>query len=961
MSGISTGSGFFSGIDSASLIDQLIAAESAPKRQVQSRIAQLQLRSAAFLDLNSKLSALKTAASGFRINNTFATKAAASSNKDIATGTAGISAIAGSYQFVVDRLVSTQQALSKGFADKDASGLGLTKLTLEGTEARLDRDVALSDLNDGSGVQRGKIIVTDSSGARAEVDLSKTGTIGEVLDAINNNGTARVTATAKDGKLIIKDNAAGPGSLIIANATGSTTATSLGIAGSATGTLNGTDIYSLNSSTTLTALNDGRGVSVKDSTTDLSANFEIKFNDGGTIRTAKVNLSRKLDPTDNKKVLDGPATSVGKVIERINEALSTAGITEASAQIDRTNGSIRIVDSRSGTTRTIEVTEAAGGTTAADLGLATTAPLTGAVNGKRILSGLNTTLASGLNGGSGIEGDGSLIFRARDGFTFGVTINTGGSLTDIFDQVATASGGRIKLSLNNNGTGIRVTDTTGSTAATLLVTGSSGFNSAESLGIETAPAGVASATVEGTNLQRKYLSNATTLASLKDGKGIGTGTFRIIDTKGIAATIDITANEKTIADVIEKINSKSLSVKARINGKGDGLELFEDTGSAPAGANKIKVEEVSGSVAKSFNILGEAAGLGTANKIDGSYERSITVSAADTMQTIAEKINSASAGVSATIIKEGTGSAPFRLSLAATSSGESGRFIVDTGATDLGLTTLDKGQDARVFFGTADPAKGIIATSSTNTIDGLVQGLAIDLKQTSATPVTVSVSNDTASVVSSVQTFVKTFNTLLDRIDSQSSYNSETRRGGPLLGDGATRSLKESLYATLAAKNTGFSSRYNSLYDVGITVSSGGEIKLDSAKLEKAIATDPQAVQDLFTSRTVNTADKEREVNPGDPTITVTDPETTTTFSKLSVVGQIEELANRYITTAGGVLTNANSSINTQVKALNTRLTTMDERLDRRRAQLTTQFQAMEKAIGQLRSQQSALGSIGAR
>ena len=54
MSGISTGSGLFSGIDTASLIDQLMKIEARPKVRFQQRVTGLQLQQSAILDINAR-------------------------------------------------------------------------------------------------------------------------------------------------------------------------------------------------------------------------------------------------------------------------------------------------------------------------------------------------------------------------------------------------------------------------------------------------------------------------------------------------------------------------------------------------------------------------------------------------------------------------------------------------------------------------------------------------------------------------------------------------------------------------------------------------------------------------------------------------------------------------------------------------------------------------------------------
>lgn len=69
MSGITSGTGLASGLDYNSLITQLLQIDARPKTLIQQRIVQLQSDQAAYLDLNSRLGALKTAAAKFRSDN----------------------------------------------------------------------------------------------------------------------------------------------------------------------------------------------------------------------------------------------------------------------------------------------------------------------------------------------------------------------------------------------------------------------------------------------------------------------------------------------------------------------------------------------------------------------------------------------------------------------------------------------------------------------------------------------------------------------------------------------------------------------------------------------------------------------------------------------------------------------------------------------------------------------------
>ncbi|MEO0631415.1 MAG: flagellar cap protein FliD N-terminal domain-containing protein, partial [Planctomycetota bacterium] len=83
MSGITSGIGLVSGIDTASLIQQLLAVESRPQQLAQVRLAQLQSQQAAFLDINTRLGGLQSAARSFRTENTFSSASATSSDEDV--------------------------------------------------------------------------------------------------------------------------------------------------------------------------------------------------------------------------------------------------------------------------------------------------------------------------------------------------------------------------------------------------------------------------------------------------------------------------------------------------------------------------------------------------------------------------------------------------------------------------------------------------------------------------------------------------------------------------------------------------------------------------------------------------------------------------------------------------------------------------------------------------------------
>ncbi len=947
MGGISTGIGIFSGINTAELISQLLAIDARPKVLFQQRVIQLKGQQAAYLDINTKLSALKSAASALRTNNAFQTKKAVSSNPDVLSATAAASAAPGTFQFIVDRLVSSQQLLSRGFASSTA-GLNAGSFTFESAAARLDRDTRLADLHGGLGVARGKIVITETGGGSAMIDLSKAATVGDVIDAINAATSIDVIASVQDDHLVLTQN--GALNISVTNAQGFTTATSLGIerASATSATVTGTEVYRLGDGFALSLLNDGNGVSINNQG-GTPYDFQVVVTpSGGSATTVNVNLGNVFD---GSTLVESAVTTVGGVIERINEALSAAGFADVTASIRSDGTGFQLVDSAG--TKTLELIDNSTtiGDTLDDLGFsAGRGNLTGVgtLTGGRILAGLNSTLGTKLNGGTGIGGDGTISITTRDGVARTVTIDRYASLGDILAEFAADTGGAVTAALDERGTGIVLTDTTGGTS-NLVVSGTT----SESLGIDTISGGVASSTVASGSLQHQYLTVQSTLASLNGGTGAGSGRFRIKDSTGASAVVNITSTSTTLGDVIKAINGTSTRVRARLNATGDGLELYEpDPG---GGTLKISVADETGNVAGNLRIEGEAEVAGGAGTINGTFERTVEFDAADGLTQIVQKINEARVGVAAALINDGAGGTPFRLSLTATTTGSAGRMIVDTGGFDLALATLDAGEDARVFFGSTDPANAVLLSSSSNTLDGVISGVSIDLNSASAQPVSLTITRDTLAVEKAVKDFVDAFNGVIERLSVQTRFDEETGVKGPLLGDSTSLLLRGALYETIQGEAFNVASQFQQLAEVGVTVGSGGKLELDAEELRAALEQDPQGVADLFTARVL----KPREPITVAPGVTVSNPDQEDEFLSLGVAAQAEELVNDYINSIDGILTGRKRTLDDQIAAQNRRIADFDVRLANRRQVLERQFLAMERAIGMLQNQQNALAAMG--
>ncbi|MFN9929876.1 MAG: flagellar filament capping protein FliD [bacterium] len=976
MSVISSGVGLFSGIDRNSIITQLLAPKARSKGTFQKRIAQLQGVSAAYLDVSSKISNLKSIAASFRTDRIFESAQASSSNEGALKATATIGAPPGEYRVTVGRLATTQQVLSRGFAST-STGVGLTSLVVEGAQGQVNPATRLAQLNGGTGVQRGSIQVTDSSGATATIDISTASTLTDVIDTINNTTGVRIRArlddtgsTSNNGNgLLIEDLAGGTSNLTISNIGGSTTATDLGIAGTVARNLRldvndattsaitgaqirGRRINTINNSTALTTLNDGLGVGINQASgTGPTPDIKFTLRDG-----SQINVDIGAVDDNNGKQTAGPANTLGEVITRIN----SSGGGKLVATVGSDGSSLRIEDTTTGSGSTVvenftqrSASDPTAAQAASDLGIAGTFA-GGVIQGTRLIGKINSVQVARLGGGGGLP-DNQLSVEYRDGTTATLTLETGQSLSDLIASVSSASGGKLTAALDQSGNRITFTDTTGGTGALKFSGGLAG-----SLGID---ASYNSSTASSQRLQRQYIGLNTPLSQLNYGRGIGQGTFSVVSSDGTRGTVNIGSGSTTVTDLIRAINSAgniSTTVgsttttrsifNATINSTGDGIVINDTAG----GNNKLTITDTNGGVARALFIAGTAS-TDTPTQIIGSYERTITVNPSDGLASIASAINSAGLNVRASTLQDGSAN-PFRIALSSRSTGVAGSFSIDPVGADLGLTTSTQGRDSLVFYGSDNVNAALAVEGATNTISGAIPGVSLELRQTTTTPATISVSTDVSAISKRVSEFVDAYNALIDSITSRSKYDTETEKRGVLLGDSVTAELRAGLQTLVQRPAQGVSSEFRFLFDVGLKPASGGKLRLDETRLKEAIERDPRGVVDLFAARVQLPNSPTRQIAPG---ITVSESVAGAVTSK-GIMEVINDELDRYVRSTTGVLTRQSRVVDDQIKAQNTRITSIDAQIESRRQLLETQFIQMESNIGRLQSQSSSIGNIRA-
>lgn len=244
---------------------------------------------------------------------------------------------------------------------------------------------------------------------------------------------------------------------------------------------------------------------------------------------------------------------------------------------------------------------------------------------------------------------------------------------------------------------------------------------------------------------------------------------------------------------------------------------------------------------------------------NGSGVKTVTIDASNnSLSGIRDAINSAKIGVSATIVNNG-GTSPYRLVLTEASSGKANSVKISV-TGDVALSTLLAHDPAAAPAGqalmqtvTAQNAEfkvdGIAVSMATNTVSDVIAGVTLNLVKTnSGSPTNISVSRDTASVSSAVNSFVKSYNDISKTLKDAAAYNAATKQGAILNGEATVRTIETQLRGVLSTPVAGGASAFSLLSHIGVTLQKDGSLAVDGAKLQAALDSNFSEFAGLFAT-----------------------------------------------------------------------------------------------------------------
>ncbi len=354
---------------------------------------------------------------------------------------------------------------------------------------------------------------------------------------------------------------------------------------------------------------------------------------------------------------------------------------------------------------------------------------------------------------------------------------------------------------------------------------------------------------------------------------------------------------------------------------------------AVAGSYDIEVTQLAEAAklrSGDFTSAAEVVGTGTLDISLGLDSFQITVDSSNqTLEGIRDAINAASdnPGVAASIINvdDGVGGTVSRLILSSDKIGSANTISITTTDDDLNntdasglsrlatanLTTIQSAQDAIVFVDQQQVTRG------SNSFDDVISGVSFTLvKADVGVTETLTVELDKGSVKAKVNSFVDSYNKLVDAMGTLASYDADAGASGPLVGDSVLRGVKSQIRTQLTSSVAGLD--FGTLSEIGVTTKESGKLSLDSSKFDTVMESDFTAVSQLFASEN-------------------------------GLAKSLDNVIDGYVK-SGGILSSRTEGLQSRISSLGDDREQLNRRLAALESRYLAQFTAMDLLVGQLKS-----------
>lgn len=328
-----------------------------------------------------------------------------------------------------------------------------------------------------------------------------------------------------------------------------------------------------------------------------------------------------------------------------------------------------------------------------------------------------------------------------------------------------------------------------------------------------------------------------------------------------------------------------------------------------------------------------AAGTGSLTLTTGSGSFNIALTApSNSLADLAAAINASESGVTASVatdtsgarlILKGATGADQAFTLAANPDADTDLARFTWNGTTGGMSRSQTAQNAIIRIDNVE------MTFASNTVTTAIPNLRIDLnKAAPGTLVTLAMNQPSATMKQLVEEYVGAYNQLRTALNSASAPGTAGSQGGPLAGDAGIRDMGRRLSA-LTSTVLSPDGPYTTLADLGVSTNRDGTLKLDSARLDKAIAENPAAVTEML--------------NPAEPSET-----------RPGLAGALKSVTD-YLNSADGPLATSSNAYDKLKTALQKQLDALDSSMSSYEERLTQTYTAMQTRLTALKATQSYL------
>lgn len=359
----------------------------------------------------------------------------------------------------------------------------------------------------------------------------------------------------------------------------------------------------------------------------------------------------------------------------------------------------------------------------------------------------------------------------------------------------------------------------------------------------------------------------------------------------------------------------------------DFLTVVAGSGAA-AGSYTIEVQSLATAqkeVSQGYDNLTDSVGAGTMSFTLGGETIDLTLTGFNSLESLKNEINDNVAGVSASIVFDGSQTGGYHLVLSSSETGADGAFTVDVSGLSGGITPLLENKSL------AEDAVLLVdglTVSAGNTASNIISGLTLELKDAEiGKQIQVDVTVDSEGIGEKVKTFVDAHNDLMSYIAAQKAPD------GDLHGNPSVRSVGNRIQNIFTSSLEGGLGDYTLFSQIGITRGEGGLLDWNEDDFTEALGADFGSVRDLFVERDGN-------------------------LGKTYLIDQaVEDMTD----SISGLFKISTDALNSKIDYAERRIERYEDSVESYQLTLERKFTAMEMMVSQLQAQGNYLSSIGSQ